>query len=148
MSKGPPIPTPSKGCVVYCRSHHHLVEQVWPPEEEGRDTVVRLACLDDDANGQIAEVFWEREVDARVLGQSTWEVIGQRGFDDPLVFSSYLHTLQWNCVTSTDPGLFQAPLRAGIDVKPYQCHLYWKPSVAMSNQPGRIPDQWPKLKPQ
>ncbi|WP_255003184.1 DISARM system SNF2-like helicase DrmD [Cyanobium sp. HWJ4-Hawea] len=110
---------PSKGCVVYCRSHHHLVEDVKPPEDGG-DTVVRLACLDDDANGQITEVFWEREVDARVLGQSTWETIGQRGFDDPRVFSSYLHTLQWNCVTATDPGLFQAPLRAGIDVKPYQ----------------------------
>lgn len=111
---------PTKGCVVHCRSHHHLVEEVLPPEEEGRDTVVRLACLDDDANGQITEVFWEREVDARILGQSTWETIGQRGFDDPRVFSSYLHTLQWNCVTATDPGLFQAPLRAGIDVKPYQ----------------------------
>ena len=82
--------------------------------------MVRLACLDDDANGQITEVFWEREVDARILGQSTWETIGQRGFDDPRVFSSYLHTLQWNCVTATDPGLFQSPLRAGIDVKPYQ----------------------------
>jgi SNF2 family DNA or RNA helicase len=120
MSQVPPAPALSKGCVVHCRSHHHLVEEVWPPEADGLDTVVRLACLDDDANGQITEVFWEREVDARVLGQSTWETIGQRGFDDPRVFSSYLHTLQWNCVTATDPGLFQAPLRAGIDVKPYQ----------------------------
>ena len=110
---------PSKGCVVFCRSHNHLVEDV-QSSENGGDTVVRLACLDDDANGQITEVFWEREVDARVLGQSTWETIGQRGFDDPRVFSSYLHTLQWNCVTATDPGLFQSPLRAGIDVKPYQ----------------------------
>ena len=67
---------PSKGCVVHCRSHHHLVEEVWPPEEDGLDTVVRLACLDDDANGQITEVFWVREVDARLLGQSTWETIG------------------------------------------------------------------------
>ena len=120
MNKVPPAPSLSKGCVVHCRSHHHLVEEVVLPEEKGRDTVVRLACLDDDANGQITEVFWEREVDARILGQSTWETIGQRGFDDPQVFSSYLHTLQWNCVTATDPGLFQSPLRAGIDVKPYQ----------------------------
>jgi Helicase conserved C-terminal domain/Type III restriction enzyme, res subunit len=120
MNMVPPAPTLSKGCVVHCRSHHHLVEEVVLPEEKGRDTVVRLACLDDDANGQITEVFWEREVDARILGQSTWETIGQRGFDDPRVFSSYLHTLQWNCVTATDPGLFQSPLRAGIDVKPYQ----------------------------
>ncbi len=120
LSNRTAAPLPRPGCVVYCRSHNHLVEEVWPPEEECRDTVVRLACLDDDANGQITEVFWEREVDARNLGQSTWETIGQRGFDDPRVFSSYLHTLQWNCVTATDPGLFQSPLRAGIDVKPYQ----------------------------
>jgi hypothetical protein len=106
--------------VVYCRTHNHLVEEVRPPEEEGGDTVVRMACLDDGVNGRVLEVLWEREVDARVLGESTWDTVGQRGFDDARVFSSYLHTLQWNCVTSTDPGLFQAPLRAGIDVKPYQ----------------------------
>ena len=51
-------------------------------------------------------------------GPKHMDTIG-RGFDDPQVFSSYLHTLQWNCVTATDPGLFQ-PLQAGIDVKPYQ----------------------------
>ena len=88
------------GCVVQCRSHRHLVEEVEPADEPGGDTIVRMACLDDDANGQKLEVFWEREVDARVLGKSTWETVGQRGFDDPQVFSSYLHTLQWNCVTS------------------------------------------------
>ena len=55
---------PTKGCVVFCRSHNHLVEDVKEAAAAG-DTVVRLACLDDDANGQITEVFWEREVDAR-----------------------------------------------------------------------------------
>jgi SNF2 family DNA or RNA helicase len=115
-----PGPMPSKGCVVHCRSHRWLVEEVEPPELPGGDTVVRMACLDDDANGQQLEVFWEREVDARVEGETTWDTVGQRGFDRPQVFGSYLNTLRWNCVTSTDPGLFQAPLRAGIDVKPYQ----------------------------
>ena len=103
-----------------CRSHRWLVEEVEPPEHPEGDTVVRMACLDDDANGQQLEVFWEREVDAQVLGETTWDTVGQRGFDQPEVFGSYLNTLRWNCVTSTDPGLFQAPLRAGIDVKPYQ----------------------------
>ena len=60
----PILSKPTKGCVVLCRSHNHLVEDV-QPSEDGGDTVVRLACLDDDANGQITEVFWEREVDAR-----------------------------------------------------------------------------------
>ena len=111
---------PTSGCVVHCRSHRWLVEEVEPSEHPEGDTVVRMACLDDDANGQRLEVFWEREVDAQVLGETTWDTLGQRGFDDPQVFGSYLNTLRWNCVTSTDPGLFQAPLRAGIDVKPYQ----------------------------
>ena len=106
--------------MVACRSHRWLVEEVEPPEHPEGDTVVRMACLDDDANGQQLEVFWEREVDAQVLGETTWDTVGQRGFDQPEVFGSYLNTLRWNCVTSTDPGLFQAPLRAGIDVKPYQ----------------------------
>ena len=109
-----------EGCIVECRSHRHLVEKVEFPSSEVGDTIVKLACLDDDANGEITEVFWEREVDARIIGESTWDTIGNRGFDDPKVFSSYLNTLKWNCVTSTDPSLFQAPLRAGIDVKPYQ----------------------------
>lgn len=113
-------PIPSAGCVVYCRSHRWLVEEVEPAEHPEGDMVVRMACLDDDANGQRLEVFWQREVDAQVLGETTWDTVGQRGFDDPQVFGSYLNTLRWNCVTSTDPGLFQAPLRAGIDVKPYQ----------------------------
>jgi ERCC4-related helicase len=106
--------------VVHCRSHRWLVETVEPAEHPEGDTVVQLACLDDDANGQRLAVFWEREVDRQVLGASTWDTVGQRGFDQPQVFGSYLNTLRWNCVTSTDPGLFQSPLRAGIDVKPYQ----------------------------
>ena len=110
---------PTLGSVVHCRSHRWLVEEEPETHPQG-DTVVRLACLDDDANGQKLEVFWEREVDAQVLGKTTWDTVGQRGFDQPQVFGSYLNTLRWNCVTSTDPGLFQAPLRAGIDVKPYQ----------------------------
>ena len=113
-------PSPTRGCVVQCRSHRWLVEEVEPAEHPDGDTVVRMACLDDDANGQRLEVFWQREVDAEVLGETTWDTVGQRGFDDPQVFGSYLNTLRWNCVTSTDPGLFQSPLRAGIDVKPYQ----------------------------
>ena len=130
----PILSKPTKGCVVFCRSHNHLVEDVQPPEDGG-DTVVRLACLDDDANGQITEVFWEREVDAQVLGQSTWDTIGQRGFDDPQVFSSYLHTLQWNCVTATRNNLFQAPYRAGIEVKAFQLEPLRKALTGQSHGP-------------
>lgn len=33
---------------------------------------------------------------------------------------SYLKTMRWNCSTSTDRKLFQAPFRAGIRLDPYQ----------------------------
>ena len=46
--------------------------------------------------------------------------MASRGFDDPRRFSAYLHALRWNCVTSTDPKLLQAPYRAGIQVLAYQ----------------------------
>ena len=36
------------------------------------------------------------------------------------LFAAYLHTLRWNCVTSTDPHLFQSPFRAGIRLDAYQ----------------------------
>ena len=35
-------------------------------------------------------------------------------------FSAYIHTLRWNCVTATDPRIFQAPFRAGIRIDAYQ----------------------------
>ena len=108
------------GQIVRVRSRQYIVEEAIPPTILGGDTLVRLSCLEDDAQGQQLEVFWEREVDANLVGASSWESVAQKGFDDPRYFSAYLHTLRWNCVTSTDPKLFQAPYRAGIEVKSYQ----------------------------
>ena len=83
-------------------------------------TVVHLACVDDDAQGQTLNVIWEHELDARILNEEAWSSIGERGFDDARPFSAFLHTLRWNCVTATDPSLFQAPFRAGIRIDAYQ----------------------------
>src|SRR5262249_32854853 len=60
------------------------------------------------------------ELDARVLTEEDWDVITARGFDPPEHFAAYLNTLKWNCVTSTDPNLFQSPFRAGIRLDAYQ----------------------------
>lgn len=108
------------GQIVHVRSRQYLIEEVVPPPRTAEDTLVRLSCLEDDALGERLEVLWEREVGARPLGDSTWDDIASRGFDDPKLFSAYLHTLRWNCVTSTNARLFQAPYRAGIEVKAYQ----------------------------
>ncbi len=111
---------PSPGRIVYVRSRQFLVEEVISSPVTGGDTLVRLACLEDDAQGEPLEVFWEREIDARLMEASSWEMVAHKGFDDARYFSAYLHALRWNCVTSTEPKLFQAPYRAGIEVKAYQ----------------------------
>jgi hypothetical protein len=79
-----------------------------------------LSCLEDDARGERLSVLWEREVDARVLPEPDWKHLASKGFDPPHIFSAYLHALRWNLVTSTDPRLFQAPHRAGIQIMSYQ----------------------------
>ncbi len=108
------------GQIVRVRSRQYLVEDVVPKPSSLEDTLVSLSCLEDDALGEALSVLWEREIDAKVLVASSWESIANRGFDNPRLFSAYLHTLRWNCVTSTDAKLFQAPYRAGIEVKAYQ----------------------------
>jgi SNF2 family DNA or RNA helicase len=108
------------GQIVRVRSRQYLVEDVVPKSSSVEDTLVCLSCLEDDAQGDSLEVFWEREIDAKILEATSWESVTNRGFDNPRYFSAYLHALRWNCVTSTDPKLFQAPYRAGIEVKAYQ----------------------------
>lgn len=112
--------TPATGDIVRVRSRQYLVEGVDLPPEPSHSTLVRLSCLEDDAQGEPLEVLWEREIDAKLLRETDWDRIASRGFDEPRLFSAYLHTLRWNCVTATDPKLFQAPYRAGIEVKAYQ----------------------------
>jgi len=112
--------TPQSGDIVRVRSRQYLVEGVDLPPQPGDSTLVRLSCLEDDAQGEPLEVLWEREIDARLLRDADWDRIASRGFDAPRLFSAYLHTLRWNCVTATDAKLFQAPYRAGIEVKAYQ----------------------------
>src|SRR4051812_27526559 len=103
------ISPPRPGQIVRIRQRKYLVEEVILGESSQESTVARLACIDDDAQGQDLEVFWEKEVDAEVLDGTAWRDLAARGFDEARLFSSYLHALRWNCVTSTDPKLFQSP---------------------------------------
>jgi hypothetical protein len=96
------------------------VEDTVPPAAAGEDSLVRLSCVDDDNQGQPLEVLWERELDREILTGEAWESIAKRGFDESKLFAAYLNTLRWNCVTATDPRLFQSPFRAGIKLDAYQ----------------------------
>ena len=111
---------PEPGSLVRVRSRQYLVEEVIPGTDGTTQSLIRLSCLDDDAQGTTLEVLWEKEVDARILEAASWKDVAKRGFDPPERFSAYLHTLRWNLVTSTNPRLFQSPLRAGIEVMAYQ----------------------------
>ncbi|MBI5366320.1 MAG: helicase [Planctomycetes bacterium] len=119
-------PAPARGEVVRVRTRTWLVEAVddspaaVAATAAGHGTVLHLACLDDDAQGRPLSVIWELELDTAILGSEAWRSIGARGFDPPRAFGAFLHTLRWNCVTATDPRLFQAPFRAGIRVDAYQ----------------------------
>lgn len=111
---------PGVGGIVRVRSRQYLVEDVVVPVKPADQTLVRLSCLDDDSQGTRLDVLWEKELDAQIIEAATWKDLGKKGFDPPDQFSAYLHTLRWNLVTSTNPRLFQSPLRAGIDIQHYQ----------------------------
>src|ERR1044072_2479575 len=114
---GHAVPVP--GQIARVRQRAYLVEQVSAPPAAEQSSLVKLSCLDDDAQGQPLEVLWENEIDAEVVQGESWDLVAQKGFDPQELFAAYLNTLRWNCVTATDPRLFQSLFRAGIRIDPY-----------------------------
>lgn len=110
---------PQAGQIVKCRTRSFLVEEV-EPSTNGQGTLVRMSCVDDDNQGAPLAVIWEHELGTELLDQKAWDGIGQKDFDPPQQFAAYFNTTRWNCVTATDPTLFQAPFRAGIHIDAYQ----------------------------
>jgi superfamily II DNA or RNA helicase len=110
--------TPQRGDFVRVRTRRWLVED----ERSAGDrlTALRLACVDDDAQGEVVEVLWDAELDGSVLKDEGWASVAKFGTDDPSVFSAYLRALRWNTATAADQDLFQAPFRAGIHQDAYQ----------------------------
>lgn len=111
-------PLPQPGEIVRVRQRLYLVESV--AEKLGESPLVTLHCVDDDAQGQELQVLWDREIDPLIIRSEAWDQIARRGFDASHLFAAYINTLKWNCVTSTDPRLFQSPFRAGIKLETYQ----------------------------
>src|SRR5215212_9480854 len=110
--------SPQRGDFVRVRSRKWLVEG-----ERARGpglTSLTLACVDDDAQGETAEVVWGAELDGELLHDEGWGAVARYGTDDPAGFAAYLKTLTWNTATAGDKDLFQAPFRAGIRLDPYQ----------------------------
>ncbi|MDP3208083.1 MAG: hypothetical protein Q8M65_02945, partial [Rhodoglobus sp.] len=91
MTGGQLIDAPQPGQIVRVRSRQYVVDDVAPPPRPGDATLVRLSCLDDDAQGAALSVLWECELDARVLEVTSWRDVAKRGFDPPARFAAYLH---------------------------------------------------------
>jgi len=111
---------PVPGQITRVRQRLYLVESSVAPPHVGDSTLVSLSCVEDDAQGQRLDVLWQREIDSEVITGEAWDLIAKRGFDPSKLFAAYLNTLKWNCVTSTDPRVFQSPFRAGIKLDAYQ----------------------------
>ena len=110
---------PQPGQIIKVRMRKWLVEGI--DKRRGDDcTAVKLACLEDDAQGDKLTILWEKELDPHILLEEGWRHLGEKGFDEPRLFAAFLHTMRWNCVTATDPTLFQSPFRAGIKIEAYQ----------------------------
>jgi hypothetical protein len=61
---------PQRGDFVRVRTRRWLVED----EHSAGDglTALRLACVDDDAQGEVIEVLWGAELDGSVLEDEGW----------------------------------------------------------------------------
>lgn len=107
----------STGDFVELRGRRWLVQHVDPRRDHNR---VRLACIEDDAQGERLDVVWEAEIAARRLDEDPWATLGADGTDEQSVFSAWLRTIRWNTASAADRTLLQAPFRAGIRLDPYQ----------------------------
>ncbi len=105
---------------MHVRQRLYLVEDIDRSSISGSSTLVRLSCVDDDAQGQQLDVLWENELDAQLRSGELWQKLSQGQFDSTTRFAAYLNAVRWNCVTATDPTLLQSPFRAGIKPEPYQ----------------------------
>ena len=112
-----PTTFPKPGDIVRVRTRHHVVEAA---ETDPHGTVVSLACLDDDAQGERIDVVWELELDRKIVSEESWQAIGSKGFDSQAMFAAFFNNLRWHCVTATNPRILQSPFRAGIRLEPYQ----------------------------
>lgn len=52
--------------------------------------LVRLSCLDDDAQGVPLSVLWEPHIEDRVIEGAAWRDVARRGFDPGAQFAAYL----------------------------------------------------------
>src|SRR5258707_5176007 len=81
----------------------------WLVEDE-RDvgdglTALRLACVDDDAQGETVELLWDAELDGSILSDEGWAAVAKIGTDDPTVFSADDRVAPRDVVPTDEEGI-------------------------------------------
>jgi hypothetical protein len=139
---------PSPGRIARVRQRLYLVEGIVPPPEPRDSTLVRLSCVDDDAQGQLIEVLWEKEVDAEVLTGEAWDAIAKRGFDEQRgVFSSSASIARYQAtavpVSSTTTTAALNPATTGLRRHQRPKRSTWPTGRAWTGSPFRNPGRPP-----
>jgi hypothetical protein len=62
--------SPNVGQIVQVRTRTYLVDDVIRSPEIVFSTLVKLVCVDDDAQGQPLEVIWELEPEKKIIDRS------------------------------------------------------------------------------
>jgi hypothetical protein len=108
------------GDLVRVRGREWVVEALKPGATRDYLSTVELACIADDAQGEVLRAVLESEIDVRLVQDDLWQQIARDGSDDPKVLAAHMRAVAWKTATAADRDLFQAPFRAGIRLDPYQ----------------------------
>ena len=81
--------------------------------------LVRLVPIDDKGSAAPLSVFWEAEPGTEIRPQAELPD-PKAGVDGADTFAAFLDAARWGAIASADPGAFQSPFRAGIDIEDYQ----------------------------
>src|ERR1043166_586978 len=108
------------GDLVRLRGREWMVEAVKPGTAPDDLSTVELACIADDAQGEMLRAVVESEIDVCRVEDDLWRQIARECPVDPKVLAAHIRSIGWMTATAADRELFQAPFRAGIRLDPYQ----------------------------
>lgn len=111
---------PEPGQLVEVRRRQWVVSDVQGQsiEANGKQHVVTLSSLDEDALGEELQVVWQIEPGAQVLEKAGMPRI--TGIDSEDKSVAFLDAVRWGAVTNADRSFLQAPFRSGITIEDYQ----------------------------
>ncbi len=94
---------PEPGQLVHVRSRRWLVENV-ERRTPSESPLVRLACADDHDQSQILDVFWEYEIDRKILcrgrrGEMIATAQGSTFIHQHIRILRWPRTIRWHCKT-------------------------------------------------